>query len=38
MAGDYIPTRDADFNAWQRTVLSMRAGLTRFYETGMHCG
>jgi hypothetical protein len=27
----------ADFNAWQRTVVRMRAGLTRFYATGMHC-
>ena len=27
----------ADFNEWQRTVLRMRAGLTRFYATGMHC-
>ena len=27
-----------DFNEWQRTVLRMRAGLTRFYATGMHCG
>jgi 5-methylthioadenosine/S-adenosylhomocysteine deaminase len=27
----------ADFNDWQRTVLRMRAGLTRFYATGMHC-
>jgi 5-methylthioadenosine/S-adenosylhomocysteine deaminase len=26
------------FNEWQRTVLQMRAGLTRFYGTGMHCG
>jgi cytosine/adenosine deaminase-related metal-dependent hydrolase len=26
-----------DFNEWQRTVLRMRAGLTRFYATGMHC-
>jgi hypothetical protein len=28
----------AGFNEWQRTVLQMRAGLTRFYATGMHCG
>jgi cytosine/adenosine deaminase-related metal-dependent hydrolase len=28
----------ADFNDWQRTVLRMRAGLARFYATGMHCG
>ena len=27
----------AGFNDWQRTVLRMRAGLTRFYATGMHC-
>jgi cytosine/adenosine deaminase-related metal-dependent hydrolase len=27
----------AEFNDWQRTVLRMRAGLTRFYATGMHC-
>ncbi|MGQ0654837.1 MAG: amidohydrolase family protein [Betaproteobacteria bacterium] len=27
----------ADFNDWQRTVVRMRAGLTRFYATGMHC-
>jgi hypothetical protein len=27
----------SDFNDWQRTVLRMRAGLTRFYATGMHC-
>ncbi|HZQ74754.1 MAG TPA: amidohydrolase family protein [Burkholderiales bacterium] len=27
----------AGFNEWQRTVLGMRAGLTRFYATGMHC-
>ena len=27
----------AGFNEWQRTVLQMRAGLTRFYATGMHC-
>ncbi|HEY3077509.1 MAG TPA: amidohydrolase family protein [Burkholderiales bacterium] len=27
----------ADFNDWQRTVLRMRAALTRFYATGMHC-
>ena len=27
-----------EFNEWQRTVLRMRAGLTRFYATGMHCG
>ena len=27
----------AGFNEWQRTVLRMRAGLTRFYTTGMHC-
>ena len=27
----------ADFNAWQATVLRMRASLTRFYATGMHC-
>lgn len=26
-----------DFNEWQRTVVRMRAGLTRFYATGMHC-
>lgn len=25
------------FNEWQRTVLRMRASLTRFYATGMHC-
>lgn len=25
------------FNDWQRTVLRMRASLTRFYATGMHC-
>ncbi len=28
----------AGFNDWQRTVLGMRAGLTRFYAGGMHCG
>ena len=27
----------AGFNDWQRTVLRMRAGLTHFYATGMHC-
>jgi cytosine/adenosine deaminase-related metal-dependent hydrolase len=27
----------AGFNDWQRTVLTMRAGLTRFYAGGMHC-
>ena len=27
----------AEFNEWQRTVLRMRAGLTRFYASGMHC-
>jgi cytosine/adenosine deaminase-related metal-dependent hydrolase len=27
----------AEFNDWQRTVMRMRAGLTRFYATGMHC-
>jgi cytosine/adenosine deaminase-related metal-dependent hydrolase len=27
----------AEFNEWQRTVMRMRAGLTRFYGTGMHC-
>lgn len=27
----------AGFNEWQRTLLRMRAGLTRFYATGMHC-
>jgi cytosine/adenosine deaminase-related metal-dependent hydrolase len=27
----------AEFNEWQRTVLRMRAALTRFYGTGMHC-
>jgi cytosine/adenosine deaminase-related metal-dependent hydrolase len=26
------------FNDWQRTVLRMRASLTRFYASGMHCG
>jgi hypothetical protein len=26
------------FNDWQRTVMRMRAGLTRFYSEGMHCG
>ena len=26
-----------EFNEWQRTVLGMRAGLARFYSTGMHC-
>jgi hypothetical protein len=26
-----------EFNDWQRTVLRMRAALTRFYATGMHC-
>lgn len=28
----------AQFNQWQRTVMRMRASLTRFYATGMHCG
>lgn len=28
----------AGFNEWQRTVLRMRSGLTRFYASGMHCG
>ena len=28
----------AAFNEWQRTVLRMRASLTRFYASGMHCG
>jgi cytosine/adenosine deaminase-related metal-dependent hydrolase len=28
----------AAFNDWQRTVMRMRASLTRFYATGMHCG
>ena len=28
----------AEFNEWQRTVLRMRASLTRFYASGMHCG
>jgi cytosine/adenosine deaminase-related metal-dependent hydrolase len=27
-----------EFNEWQRTVVRMRAALTRFYATGMHCG
>jgi cytosine/adenosine deaminase-related metal-dependent hydrolase len=27
----------AEFNAWQRTVLRLRAPLSRFYATGMHC-
>lgn len=27
----------AEFNDWQRTVIRMRAGLTRFYASGMHC-
>ena len=26
-----------EFNDWRRTVLRMRAALTRFYATGMHC-
>ena len=26
-----------EFNEWQRTVLRMRASLTRFYASGMHC-
>jgi cytosine/adenosine deaminase-related metal-dependent hydrolase len=26
-----------EFNDWQRTVLRLRAALTRFYATGMHC-
>ncbi|TAK88309.1 MAG: hydrolase [Betaproteobacteria bacterium] len=26
-----------EFNDWQRTVVRMRAALTRFYATGMHC-
>lgn len=26
-----------EFNEWQRTVVRMRAALTRFYATGMHC-
>jgi 5-methylthioadenosine/S-adenosylhomocysteine deaminase len=27
----------AGFNEWQRTVLRMRASLTRFYASGLHC-
>lgn len=27
-----------EFNEWRRTVVRMRAALTRFYATGMHCG
>jgi hypothetical protein len=26
-----------EFNEWQGTVVRMRAALTRFYATGMHC-
>jgi 5-methylthioadenosine/S-adenosylhomocysteine deaminase len=26
-----------EFNEWQRTVVRMRAALTRFYATDMHC-
>jgi cytosine/adenosine deaminase-related metal-dependent hydrolase len=34
---DQLRRGAAAFNEWQRTVLRMRAPLTRFYATGMHC-
>lgn len=35
---DQLKAGMREFNEWQRTVVRMRAALTRFYATGMHCG
>jgi cytosine/adenosine deaminase-related metal-dependent hydrolase len=34
---DQLRSGMGEFNQWRRTVLRMRAALTRFYATGMHC-